>query len=123
MSIRILQGDCRALLATLPAESVHTCVTSPPYWGLRDYGVAGQLGLEATPEEYVANMVGVFREVKRVLRDDGTLWLNLGDSYNAHPGQRKTTDKAARREKPHGAHIELECLCWQSSKEPCAHQA
>ena len=56
-------------------------ITSPPYWGLRDYGVDGQLGLEATPEEFVANMVAVFREVKRVLRDDGTLWLNLGDSY------------------------------------------
>src|SRR5690606_3906797 len=57
------------------------CVTSPPYWGLRDYGVNGQLGLEETPEQYVKNMVDVFREVKRVLKDDGTLWLNLGDSY------------------------------------------
>jgi len=61
--------------------SVQTCVTSPPYWGLRDYGNADQLGLEATPEEYVARMVEVFREVRRVLREDGTLWLNLGDSY------------------------------------------
>lgn len=81
MSIRILVGDCRASMATLPPESAQTCVTSPPYWGLRDYGVDGQLGLEETPEEYVAGMVAVFREVRRVLRDDGTLWLNLGDSY------------------------------------------
>jgi DNA modification methylase len=65
----------------MPAESVHCVVTSPPYWGLRDYGVGGQLGLEPTPEEYVANMVAVFREVRRVLRAEGTLWLNLGDSY------------------------------------------
>lgn len=74
-------GDCREVLASLPAESVNCVVTSPPYWGLRDYGVAGQFGLEATPEEYVANMVAVFREVRRVLLDYGTLWLNLGDSY------------------------------------------
>lgn len=76
-------GDCREVLAQLPAESVHTAVTSPPYWGLRDYGVGGQLGLEPTPEAYVENMVAVFREVRRVLRADGTLWLNLGDSYAA----------------------------------------
>jgi DNA modification methylase len=69
-------------LKTLESESVQCCVTSPPYWGLRDYGVSGQLGLEKTPEEYVAKMVAVFREVKRVLRNDGTLWLNLGDSYS-----------------------------------------
>jgi DNA modification methylase len=74
-------GDAVTVLRTLPAESVHCVVTSPPYWGLRDYGTPGQLGLEATPEEYVAKMVEVFREVKRVLRKDGTLWLNMGDSY------------------------------------------
>lgn len=74
-------GDCLSVLRTLPDCSVNCCVTSPPYWGLRDYGVAGQLGLEPTPAEYVASMVEVFREVRRVLRDDGTLWLNLGDSY------------------------------------------
>jgi DNA modification methylase len=132
--LQILTGDCRDILPTLPAQSVQCCVTSPPYWGLRDYGTAqweggedrcdhrkvidpvfavststldggkkttghlqegykdecprcgarridSQLGLEATPEEYIANMVAVFREVWRVLRDDGTLWLNLGDSY------------------------------------------
>ena len=65
----------------MAAESVQTVITSPPYWGLRDYGHAGQLGLETTPAEYVANMVKVFREVRRVLKPDGTLWLNLGDSY------------------------------------------
>ena len=65
----------------MPAESVHCCVTSPPYWGLRDYGVAGQIGLEVSPEAFVAEMVDVFEEVRRVLRSDGTLWLNLGDSY------------------------------------------
>lgn len=81
MSIRILRGDCRATLRTLPESSVHCCVTSPPYFGLRDYGHAGQIGLEPTPAEYVEQMVQVFREVRRVLRDDGTLWLNLGDSY------------------------------------------
>jgi DNA modification methylase len=78
---RIIPGDCIAGLRTLPDASVHCCVTSPPYWGLRDYGHDGQIGLEDTPEAYVARMVDVFREVRRVLRDDGTLWLNLGDSY------------------------------------------
>ena len=76
-----LQGDCRAILPTLAAGSVQCCVTSPPYWGLRDYGCDGQLGLESTPEKFVSNMVNVFREVWRVLKDDGTLWLNMGDSY------------------------------------------
>lgn len=79
--IRILQGDCRDILATLPEQSIQCCVTSPPYFGLRDYGVDGQIGLEKTPDEYVAEMVAVFRDVRRVLRDDGVLWLNLGDSY------------------------------------------
>lgn len=79
---KLLIGDCRETLKTLPAESIHCCVTSPPYWGLRDYGHGDQLGLEKTPEEYVEKMVAVFREVRRVLRNDGTLWLNLGDTYN-----------------------------------------
>jgi DNA modification methylase len=81
---RILQGDVCERLASLPAESVQTCVTSPPYWGLRDYGHDGQIGLESTPAEYVTRLVEVFAEVHRVLRDDGTLWLNLGDSYAAN---------------------------------------
>jgi len=82
----IYQGDCLAVLRELPAESVHCCVTSPPYWGLRDYGADGQLGLEKTPEEYIEKMVAVFREVRRVLRDDGTCWVNMGDSYASGKG-------------------------------------
>src|SRR4051812_6228332 len=74
-------ADVRAGLALLPDESVQMAVTSPPYFALRDYGVEGQLGLEATPQEYVANMVTVFEQVRRVLRSDGTCWLNIGDSY------------------------------------------
>jgi DNA modification methylase len=82
---RVLVGDVRTRLAELPDGSVQTCVTSPPYWGLRDYGQGEQIGLEPTPEDYVAQIVDVFREVRRVLADDGTLWLNLGDSYG--PGK------------------------------------
>jgi DNA modification methylase len=87
VTVRILTGDCRDKLRELPDASVHCCVTSPPYFGLRDYGVDGQMGLEPTPDEYVAGMVEVFREVRRVLRDDGTLWLNIGDSYCAPNGR------------------------------------
>jgi len=87
VSVQILQGDCRQVLASLPAASVHCCVTSPPYFGLRDYGVPEQIGLEQTPAEFVEQMVLVFREVRRVLRDDGTLWLNLGDSYARSGGE------------------------------------
>lgn len=76
----VLYGSCLIRLKEIPDGSVQTCVTSPPYFGLRDYGVPGQIGLEATPAEYVDRLVEVFREVRRVLRDDGTLWLNLGDS-------------------------------------------
>jgi DNA modification methylase len=79
--IEILAGDCRETLKTLADQSINTCITSPPYWGLRDYGEGEQLGMEDTPEEFVNNLVEVFREVKRVLRSDGTVWLNLGDSY------------------------------------------
>ena len=75
-------GDNRDVLPTLESGSVHCVVTSPPYWGLRDYGVDGQIGLEQTPDAYVVELVAVFREVRRVLRDDGTLWLNLGDGYS-----------------------------------------
>jgi DNA modification methylase len=81
VTVRILHGDCREVLAGLPESSVHCCVTSPPYFGLRDYGVDGQIGLEDSPAAFVEQLVSVFREVRRVLRDDGTLWLNLGDSY------------------------------------------
>lgn len=81
MAVRIINADVIAGLAQLADESVHCVVTSPPYWGLRDYGVDGQIGLEPTPEAFVARLVEVFREVRRVLRADGTLWLNIGDSY------------------------------------------
>lgn len=82
----IIVGDCRDALRSLDAESIQTCVTSPPYFGLRDYGHGSQIGLEPTPAEFVDALVQVFREVRRVLRDDGTLWLNLGDSYAADRG-------------------------------------
>jgi DNA modification methylase len=82
----IYTGDCLEILPTLDAESVQCCVTSPPYYGLRDYGHDGQIGLESTPEAYVDKLVAVFREVRRVLRNDGVLWLNLGDSYAAGRG-------------------------------------
>lgn len=77
----ILKGDVLDKLKEIDIDSIQCVVTSPPYWGLRDYGVNGQIGLEKTPEEYIEKMVSVFREVKRVLRNDGTLWLNMGDSY------------------------------------------
>lgn len=78
---KIFEGDCIEGMKNLPDKSVNCCVTSPPYFGLRDYGHDGQIGLEETPEQFVTKLVDVFREVKRVLKDDGTLWLNLGDSY------------------------------------------
>jgi DNA modification methylase len=103
-SVRLIQGDCRDVLKTLPSESVHCVVTSPPYWGLRDYDVDGQIGLEPTLYEWLANIVEVFREVKRVLRSDGTLWLNCGDAYACAPNGRKvvdiTDDDRAFRDKP-----------------------
>jgi site-specific DNA-methyltransferase (cytosine-N4-specific) len=103
----ILTGNALDVLQTLPDESVQCCVTSPPYWRLRDYGVAGQLGLEKRPDEYVQRMIEVFREVRRVLKSDGSLWLNLGDSYAASGkggsgvsstlnGGKKTQDICAR---------------------------
>jgi len=92
LSWQILQSDVTSPLP-LKDNSVQCVVTSPPYWGLRDYGVANQLGLEATPELYVERMVAVFREVRRVLRDDGTVWVNLGDSYCAQPAGNKTPNQ------------------------------
>jgi DNA modification methylase len=83
MTVKIFKGDCRDVLRTLPDESVHCIVTSPPYWGLRDYGVAGQIGLEGSPQEYVEQLVSVFSDARRVLRSDGTFWLNVQDGYSA----------------------------------------
>jgi len=90
---KILVGDVRTRLAEIPDDSIQSCITSPPYWGLRDYGHDGQIGLEQTPDEYVTEMVAVFREVRRVLADDGVLWLNLGDSYNGSGGNHQPHHK------------------------------
>lgn len=92
----ILQGNSLDVLKTLSDGVFNTCVTSPPYWGLRDYGVDGQLGLEPTPEQYVQRMVELFREVRRTLRDDGTLWLNLGDSYAGAMSHRKLRESGLK---------------------------
>ena len=90
----ILVGDVLQRLADIPDNSVQCCVTSPPYWGLRDYGNDGQLGLEATPEAYVENMVSVFREVRRVLAEDGVCWLNLGDTYAGNNSRASNNGRA-----------------------------
>jgi DNA modification methylase len=96
--VTLYLGDCLERMAEIPDGSAHCCVTSPPYFGLRDYGVDGQIGLEETPALYVERLVTVFREVRRVLRDDGTLWLNLGDSYgaanNRNDSGRQTTESS-----------------------------
>lgn len=96
-SIDIREGDCRDVLKTLPSSSVNCIVTSPPYFGLRDYGVDGQMGLEPSPGEFVAALVGVLREARRVLRADGALWLNLGDSY-ASRGESGRQGSSGQRE-------------------------
>ena len=93
-NLALYQGDCRQLLPALPAQSVHCCVTSPPYWHLRNYGYTGQIGLEPTVDAYVETMVEVFRAVRRVLRDDGTCWVNLGDSYYGDSPTRTRSSEA-----------------------------
>ena len=85
-SVQILPGDSRDILPQLETRSVQCCVTSPPYWGLRDYDHSAQIGAESSPEKYVENLVGIFREVRRVLADDGTFWLNVGDGYARNGG-------------------------------------
>lgn len=95
---KIYLGDCLSVLKTFPDESVNCCITSPPYYGLRDYGVEGQIGNEDTSEKYIQKLVNVFEEVRRVLKDDGTLWLNLGDSWagsNQGAGTKNPTPKQA----------------------------
>ena len=132
----IITGDSRDVLRTLPDNSVNCCVTSPPYFGLRDYGVDGQIGLEPTPDAYVAALVEVFREVLRVLREDGTLFLNLGDSYwgsRPNPG-RNDTDKmyhndCAPRKTPNNFGKQPQCtVCgrfmrYRSGDWYCDHQS
>ena len=101
----ILTGDVLTKLRRISSSSVHCIVTSPPYWGLRDYGVKGQLGLEGTPEAYIEKLVDVFRELRRVLRADGTLWLNMGDGYASsgsggpHSGLKELAQKWDPRKK------------------------
>lgn len=96
--LQILNGDCRQVLKSINDCSVQCCVTSPPYFGLRDYGHDGQIGLECTPEAYVSQLVDVFREVKRVLKDDGTLWLNIGDSYASFRDGKATPDSTRKND-------------------------
>lgn len=94
----ILLGDARKVLKEVPQQRFQCAITSPPYWGLRDYGIEGQIGAEMKMEDYVSNLVAVFREVKRVLRDDGTLWLNIGDSYTSgNRGWRESDSKNPAR--------------------------
>ena len=109
-------GDCRDTMRRWAGQGikVQTCVTSPPYYGLRDYGHEGQLGLEETPEQYIANMVDVFRCVKDILADDGTLWVNIGDSYyNYRPGkgqalvQQSVANKDRKSTRLNSSHIPL----------------
>jgi DNA modification methylase len=98
--VTLHQGDAQTVLAELPAESVDCIVTSPPYFGLRDYGVEGQYGLEGSPAAYVETMRGLFAECRRVLAKDGTLWLNIGDSYysgRGNPGPNSDDRKQVAR--------------------------
>ena len=97
--VQLCCGDVLDVLRTVPSESVHCCITSPPYYRLRDYGVDGQIGLEETPEEYINKLVGVFHEVKRVLRHDGTLWLNIGNSYSTGSGGSTTESETQKNNK------------------------
>lgn len=102
-TLTIIPGDCRDILATLASDSVDCVVTSPPYWGLRDYGVAGQIGLEPTMQAYLETMVGICRELRRVLKSTGTFWLNIGDSYagsgrggNPSDGTKQSTNSGSQ---------------------------
>lgn len=89
----IITGDCREELRSFPSGTFQTCITSPPYWGLRDYGIKGQIGAEVKLDDYLADLVSVFREVRRALRDDGTFWLNIGDSYTSGGRTWRQTDR------------------------------
>ena len=91
---KLIKGDALKIMKRIPDKVINCCITSPPYYGLRDYGIEGQSGLESTPEKYVENLVSIFRELKRILRDDGTLWLNLGDSYAGNCSQASNNGRA-----------------------------
>lgn len=99
----LLHGEAKEVLKNIPDNTFHTVVTSPPYWALRDYDADGQLGAEQTPEEYVVNLVKIMREVKRTLRDDGTLWLNIGDTYNNSSGFCRATNGWDRKGRNSGS--------------------
>jgi DNA modification methylase len=119
---RIYTGDVRRLLPLLPTESVNCVVTSPPYWGLRDYGMEGQIGQEDTPEEFVEVIVGVMREVRRVLKRNGTLWMNLGDSFITKPhGEGDTFDPKypAGRARHHGVRTSANRKSYRRGAEEC----
>ena len=104
MKTQILNGDCIEMMRTLQDQSVNCCVTSPPYFALRDYGHEGQIGQENMPEDYVSKIVSVFHEVKRVLRDDGTLWLNIGDTYASNGTYINSWLKKEKNKEKHNAH-------------------
>lgn len=104
-TLQIIHGDALTTLATLPDNSVHCCVTSPPYFGLRDYHIVGQIGLELTPEEWVDKLVAVFAQIRRILRPDGTLWLNVGDAYNGYMANQRGTGLETKRQQSR-QHIE-----------------
>ena len=110
-------GDCLGVLKTLPDNSVDCCVTSPPYYALRDYGIEGQLGIENTPEEYIAKMTEVFVEVHRVLKPEGTLWLNIGDSYNGYKGNAKSQYDDSKFVSGNGGHPTRQSGCGLECKE------
>ena len=95
----IYQGNALEELRKLPSESVNMCITSPPYWALRDYGVEGQLGLEPTFQEYITKLCDIFDEVKRVLRKDGTCWVNMGDTYGTKSGSSFENDNLTGKNK------------------------
>lgn len=116
-SVTLHHGDSLTVLRTLPDASVDCCVTSPPYFGLRDYGVDGQLGAEASPAEYVEHMRAVFAEVRRVLADDGTLWLNLGDSYYSGKGAPTQPDLKNEARRPGVRSLDKGGADWAKPKD------
>lgn len=119
MTVEILTGDCiDQMLFFVPNKSVRCCVTSPPYFGLRDYGHAGQFGHEPTVDDYVAKLVEVFRQVREVLTDDGTLWLNLGDSYASYPKRRTAGQATAKSTLGGGKRTQCEVLTQASKVAP-----
>src|SRR2546421_405689 len=107
----VFHGDAAVLLKTFPADFFRCCITSPPYWGLRDYNAVGQIGAEDDPHEYIQRLVSIFEEVRRVLTADGTLWVNIGDSYTSgNRGYRAPDHKAGYKSSTSGALKNRRCL-------------